>query len=89
MPDVQLAGPLLEASAMKRTLPQPPAVEPLVDARYAARALNLPLYYLTKPRSRELRQVPHYRIGRTIRFRLSELDTWAVRFRQRSVAEEC
>ena len=63
-------------------LPEPPAVEPLVDARFAARALNLPLYYLTKPRSRALGQVPCYRIGRSIRFRLSELDAWAARFRQ-------
>lgn len=63
---------------MKRPLPQPQIVEPLVDARHAARALNLPLYYFTKPGSREAKKIPFYRIGRTIRFRMSELDAWSV-----------
>ncbi|MBI5923836.1 MAG: helix-turn-helix domain-containing protein [Betaproteobacteria bacterium] len=66
---------------MKHSLPQPPIVEPLVDARHAARALNLPRYYFTKPRSRETKKIPFYRIGRTIRFRMSELEAWSAHHR--------
>lgn len=58
-------------------------VEPMVDARHAARALNLPFHYFLKPASRRLHKIPHYRIGRTVRFRLSELQVWSARFRQR------
>lgn len=72
---------------MKHPLPQPPVVEPMVDARHAANALNLPLYYFTKPGSREARKIPFYRIGRTIRFRLSELEAWSVQHRQQPEAE--
>ena len=64
---------------MKHPLPNPLCVEPLVDARHAARALNLPLYYFTKPKSRDAKRIPFYRIGRTIRFRMSELDAWSAR----------
>lgn len=71
---------MLEDSLMKRALPQPPVVEPMVDARDAACALNLPLYYFTKPQSRTLKRIPFYRIGRTIRFRMSELDTWSSQY---------
>ncbi|MDP2431813.1 MAG: hypothetical protein Q8O33_07260 [Pseudomonadota bacterium] len=72
---------------MKHPLPHPPAVEPMVDARHAAGALNLPLYYFTKPASREARAIPFYRIGKTIRFRLSELEMWSERFHQHAQAE--
>jgi len=73
---------------MKHSLPQPPAVEPMVSARHAARALNLPLYYFTKPKSRQHRQIPFYRIGRTIRFRMSELESWSAQYRQQASQEE-
>lgn len=66
---------------MKHSLPKPPCVEPLVDARHAAFALNLPLYYFTKPKSRDAKRIPFYRIGRTIRFRMSELDQWSAQHR--------
>lgn len=72
---------------MKHHLPRPPIVEPMVDARHAAGALNLPLYYFTKPGSREARKIPFYRIGRTIRFRLSELEAWSAQHRQQAEAE--
>lgn len=52
------------------------AAEPLVDARTAATHLNLPCYYLTNQAKRKALKVPHYRIGRLLRFRISELDTW-------------
>lgn len=52
------------------------SVEPMVDARQAAAQLNLPLYFLTHPAQRTALKVPHYRIGRLVRFKLSELDDW-------------
>lgn len=52
------------------------SVEPMVDARQAAAQLNLPLYFLTHPAKRTALKVPHYRIGRLVRFKLSELDDW-------------
>jgi|APTNR8051073442_1049403.scaffolds.fasta_scaffold01166_10 hypothetical protein len=50
--------------------------EPMVGARVAALSLNLPLYYFTKPRCRDLKRIPHYRIGQMVRFRMSELTAW-------------
>jgi hypothetical protein len=50
--------------------------EPLVDAQTAAAHLNLPRYYLTHQAKRQALKVPHYRIGRLLRFRISELDAW-------------
>ena len=52
--------------------------EPLLDAREAAAQLNLPLYFLTNQGKREALNIPHYRIGRLLRFKLSELDDWLV-----------
>lgn len=49
----------------------------MVGALQAARILDLPLYYLTKPRSRASKRIPHYRVGQMIRFRMSELTAWA------------
>jgi len=72
---------------MKHPLPQLPAVEPMVDALHAARAINLPLYYLTKTKSRQTRKIPFYRFGRAIRFRLSELYTWSAQRNQQPEAE--
>lgn len=73
---------------MTHFLQQQPVVEPMVDARRAAQALNLPLYYFTKPRTRAARRIPFYRIGRTIRFRLSELDAWSAQHRNQGEAKE-
>lgn len=72
---------------MKHPLPQPPVVEPMVDARHAAGALNLPLYYFTKPASRKAKAIPFYRIGKTIRFRLSELESWSAQYRSQARQE--
>jgi hypothetical protein len=54
-----------------------PAVEPMVGALQAARLMNLPLYYFTKPRCRFSKRIPHYRVGQMVRFRMSELTAWA------------
>lgn len=54
----------------------PVANEPFVDAREAAYTMNLPMYYLTNAAQRAKLRVPHYRIGRMVRFKLSELAEW-------------
>jgi len=61
-----------------KTLTQPPPVdgEPFVDAREAACTMNLPMYYLTNAARRAKLRLPHYRIGRLVRFKLSELAEW-------------
>ncbi len=63
---------------MNHFFSQAPAAEPMVGARFAAHALNLPLYYFTKPRCRASKCIPHYRVGQMVRFRMSELMAWAV-----------
>ena len=50
--------------------------EPFVDARQAAYTMNLPMYYLTNAAQRTKFRIPHYRIGRMVRFKLSELAAW-------------
>ncbi len=57
-------------------IPAGPVGEPFVDAREAAYTMNLPLYYMTNARQRNKLRIPHYRIGRMVRFKLSELDAW-------------
>lgn len=62
---------------MKATSLHPPVVrEPFVDAREAAYTMNLPMYYMTNARQRTKLRIPYYRIGRMIRFKLSELADW-------------
>jgi len=56
--------------------PTPVTREPLVDAREAAYTMNLPMYYLTHAQQRSKLVIPHYRIGRSVRFKLSELAQW-------------
>ena len=50
--------------------------ERLVDAREAAHCLNLQMYLLTHPTERVRLQVPHYRVGKLVRFKLGELMVW-------------
>ena len=62
---------------MKTTSPRPKVVrEPFVDAREAAYTMNFPMYYMTNARQRTKLRIPHYRIGRMVRFKLSELAEW-------------
>lgn len=56
--------------------PSPVGGEPFVDAREAAYTMNLPMYYLTNAAQRAKLRLPHYRIGRLVRFKLSELSEW-------------
>ena len=50
--------------------------ERLVDAIEAAHCLNLPMYLLTHPKERARLGIPHYRVGKLVRFKLHELETW-------------
>ena len=54
--------------------------EPFVDAREAAYTMNLPMYYMTNARQRTKLCIPHYRIGRMVRFKLSELADWQMAY---------
>lgn len=51
--------------------------EPMIDAKQAACALRLPLYWFGDPRMRAKRRIPHYLLGGLVRFRMRELSVWA------------
>jgi len=76
MPDVLVAGPVLEARIMTPVLPHHPLFERLVDAQEAAHCLNVPVYLLTHPEERTRLGIPHYRVGKLVRFKLDELLGW-------------
>ena len=50
--------------------------ERLVDAREAAFCLKVPIYLLTHPKERQRLGLPHYRVGKMVRFKVSELMAW-------------
>jgi hypothetical protein len=50
--------------------------ERLIDAREAALSLNLPMYWLTHAKERQRLGLPHYRVGKLVRFKLNELIAW-------------
>lgn len=50
--------------------------ERLVDAREASHCLNLPIHWLTHTKERERLKLPHYRVGKLLRFKLQELQDW-------------
>lgn len=59
--------------------PQAQAVEPMIDAKQAAAALRLPYYWFADHAMRSKYRIPHYLMGGLVRYRLSELSTWAAR----------
>ncbi len=50
--------------------------ERLVDAREAAYCLKVPIYPLSHPKERQRLGLPHYRVGKMVRFKVSELMAW-------------
>jgi hypothetical protein len=76
VPDVRLAGPLLEGRRMTTPSVDHVLGEKLVDARSAAMSLNLPLHWLAQKQQRKHRGIPHYRVGKLVRFKLGELLAW-------------
>lgn len=51
--------------------------EPMIDARQASYSLRLPYYWFSDRTMRTAKRIPHYLLGGLVRFRLSELMTWA------------
>ena len=52
--------------------------EQLIDARQAALMFNLPSYWLSQAKERQQRRIPHYRVGKLVRFKPNELEAWIV-----------
>jgi hypothetical protein len=50
--------------------------EALIDTRRAALMFNLPLYWLSQAKERQQRRIPHYRVGKLLRFKPGELQAW-------------
>jgi len=76
MPDVRVARPVLEGCDMMNTSVNEVLRERLIDAREASHCLNLQMYLLTHPKERDRLKVPHYRVGKLLRFKLGELMAW-------------
>ena len=39
---------------------------------------NLPSYWLSQAKERKQRRIPHYRVGKLVRFKPAELEAWIV-----------
>ena len=37
---------------------------------------NLPTYWLSQAKERQKRRIPHYRVGKLVRFKPNELEAW-------------
>lgn len=57
-------------------LSHPMLRERLIDSQEASHCLNLPLHWLTHTKERRARGIPHYRVGKLLRFKLHELQAW-------------
>lgn len=54
------------------------STSPFISDADAARATNLPRYYFTNATKRAEMKIPHYLIGRLVRFKLEEILQWEV-----------
>jgi hypothetical protein len=52
----------------------------MIDAQQAAAALGLPVYWFADRKMRARYRIPHYQLMSRVRFRLSELTAWSMRF---------
>lgn len=52
--------------------------EQLIDVRQAALMFNLPSYWLSQAKERKARRIPHYRVGKLVRFKPHALEAWIV-----------
>jgi hypothetical protein len=80
MPRLHLAGALLEAIRMNSRAIPSPTEETMINAREAAAALGLPYYWFVTPAMRTKHRIPHYHFGSSVRFRLSQLMSWATHY---------
>jgi hypothetical protein len=62
--------------------------EPLLTAKHASKALNLPLYYFTKTAKRKALGLPFYCVNRLVRFRLGELHQWQITYAHKLQEEQ-
>ncbi|MFO1380548.1 MAG: hypothetical protein U1F63_09295 [Chitinivorax sp.] len=46
--------------------------EQLIDVRQAALMFNLPSYWLSQAKERQERRIPHYRVGKLVRFQTQQ-----------------
>ena len=53
----------------------------MIDAKQAACSLRLPLYWFADQKLRAKYRIPHYLMGGLVRFRMSELSSWAANCR--------
>lgn len=72
-----MARPLLE-DVMNHTPLYQVLGEQLIDARQAALMFNLPTYWLSQAQERQQRRIPHYRVGKLVRFKSNELEAWII-----------
>ncbi len=66
----------------------PIEAEPMVDAKQAACALRLPLYWFADQKLRAKYRIPHYLMGGLVRFRMGALSTWAANSRVASGSKD-
>jgi hypothetical protein len=78
VPHVRVARPLLEDADMNNTPLNQVLGEQLIDVRQAALMFNLPSYWLSQAKERKARRIPHYRVGKLVRFKPNELEAWIV-----------
>lgn len=74
---MRVARPLLDAD-MNHTPLNQVLGEQFIDARQAALMFNLPTYWLSQAKERQQRRIPHYRVGKLVRFKPNELEAWIV-----------
>ena len=62
--------------------------QPMIDAKQAACALRLPLYWFADQKLRAKYRIPHYLMGGLVRFRMGALSTWAANSRVASGSKD-
>ena len=60
-----------------------PTASPFITDAEAARATKLPKYYFTNAAKRIEMEIPHYLVGKLVRFKLEEIRQWAASETQR------
>jgi hypothetical protein len=73
-------------SASMHEAGQPPGS--MIDAKQAAAALGLPVYWFADPKMRARYRIPHYQFVSRVRFRLSDLTAWSARFGSAAAAPQ-
>ena len=81
---VQHAADRVNADSSDRSIqavPQPgmydPTASPFITDAEAAHATKLPRYYFTNAAKRTEMEIPHYFVGKLVRFNLEEIRQWA------------